>query len=65
MDRAMPRTFKLMTHDNQHGFGVSLMTYEDGEFVNGFTLHTMPDAKRRQTYLRDLMDLTGFELEDR
>lgn len=55
--------FKLMTHENQHGYGVSLTKYEDGKLEAGFTLKTFDQNHERLKYLSELASMTGFEIE--
>lgn len=58
-------TYRLMTHENQHGFGVSLTKYNgyDGELLNGFVLNTFPTQPERKKYLDELVKITGYEIE--
>jgi hypothetical protein len=58
-------TFKLITHDNRHSYGVSLTSYdESGKLVRGFALNTFASESERAPYLRELAHITGFEVED-
>lgn len=61
----MPITFKLMTHENQHGYGVSLTKYDDmtGDMEGAFVLATFASKLDRLHYLAELAPLTGFEIE--
>jgi hypothetical protein len=56
--------FKLMTHENRFGYGVNLVKYVGGELATGFALHYLPSKEARETYLRDLAEMTGFEVDE-
>jgi hypothetical protein len=57
--------YRLMTHENQHGFGVSLIQYADDgeEMLNGFVLNTFPSEPERSRYVDELAEITGYEVE--
>jgi hypothetical protein len=57
-------TYKLMMHDNQFGFGVSLTQYDEaGELRNGFVMNTFDTRGERQKYIAELAEFTGYEIE--
>jgi hypothetical protein len=57
-------SFKLLTHQNQHGFGVSLTKHDAaGNMEDGFVLNSFEHEHDRLKYLSDLAKMTGFEIE--
>lgn len=58
------REMRLTTHENQHGYGVSLTVYVDGVLENGFVLRCFDHPAERQAWIDDLQDVTGYRVED-
>jgi hypothetical protein len=57
-------TFKLMTHENQYGLGISLAKYDAGGTLEAaFVLRTFEHEHQRLKYLSELAVVTGFEIE--
>lgn len=61
----MAVTFKLITHTNQHGYGVSLMKYDQltGDLEGGYVLHNFTSKMDRLKFLAEFAPFTGFEIE--
>lgn len=56
--------YKIMMHEqNQHGWSVSLVKYENNELTNGFTLNSFKTPKEQIDYIKDFAVMTGYEVE--
>lgn len=54
---------KLLTYNNRHGYGVSMVSYEGDNVTGGFVLQTFEDEAERDKYAKDLAQEFKFELE--
>jgi hypothetical protein len=60
------KEYKLLVHQNQHGYGVSLVVTHVGTedtVGDGFVLRTFPLMASRDDYVRELADVTGWEVD--
>ena len=57
-------TYKIMIHENQHGYGVSMVKYGPlGTLVSGFVLNTFETEIERDTYVREFLKFRHHEVE--
>lgn len=55
-------TLKLLNHEGQHGFGVSLVKYNDqDELLIGFVLIHLKTKEERDEYAENLKEILGIE----